>query len=33
VYPNRGGSSPQLQELLDWLLAQAAQREEESVTP
>jgi LysR family glycine cleavage system transcriptional activator len=28
VYPNRAGSSPQLQELLDWLLAQAAQRAE-----
>jgi len=27
VYPKRAGSSPQLQELLDWLLVQAAQRE------
>ena len=27
VYPNRAGSSPQLQELLDWLLAQAAERQ------
>jgi LysR family glycine cleavage system transcriptional activator len=28
VYPNRAGASPQLQELIDWLLAQASAREE-----
>jgi LysR family glycine cleavage system transcriptional activator len=27
VYPNRSGASPQLQELIDWLLAQASARQ------